>query len=282
MSNFYNAFKPNVNLVSQRNFKNKNDLLFNNVENDILNQDIFELVIQIDSTDRDINIYPNPFDMKITFNPTPDSYDKINNTKFKGTPGPTIPRDFSHVKYIKLDTAVLPRNCYITKKFDKDNKNTNIIKKTIWDYNPNKKLNHERFLLINIKEVANETVYGTNNSINKSFGTIYCDKSISQDFFIGTAYGCTKIYKSSNLGNIKSWSIKITDGRGNTIEPTGIDKHCNTPKYCICNHKKYTEKEKEKCVCKYIRHPLNPKLQVFMCFKIGILINELNMSYLKN
>lgn len=282
MENFFTAFQPNPNLVAKRNFKNNGNLLFNNIEYDVLNQDIFEIVIQIDSLDRDIKTYPNPFDMKITFNPTPDSYDKKSGTLFKGTPGPTVSKDFSYVKYVKLDSIVLPRNCYLTKKYDNESKDMDVIKKTKWDYHSTKKLNHERFLLMDIKEIVDETVFGTNTPINKSFGTIYCDKLISPDYFTGTTYGCTKIYKSSSLGNIKTWSIKIKDSIGNTIEPTGIDKYCDTPKFCICKYSKYTDKQKEKCVCKYVRHPLNPKFQVFMCFKVGILINELNMSHLKN
>jgi hypothetical protein len=220
--------------------------------------------------------------MKVSFNPSPDTYDKSTGKIFKGTPGPTIPNDFSCVKYIRLDSIVLPRNYYLKKKYDKNNEKLDIIKKIVWDYDQDKKLNNERFLLINIKEITNDSNFSTNCNFDNNFGTIYCDKIISSDFYIGVPYGCKKIYKSTNLGNIKTWSIEITDSLGNIIEPYGIDKTCDTPKYCICSSQLFDDKQKEKCVCKYIRHPLNPKFQVFMCFKIGILINELNMSHLKN
>ena len=282
MANLFSAFQPNKTIISQRNFKNKNDLLFNNIEHDILNQDIYEITIQIDSSDRDVSVYPNPFDMKVSFNPSPDTYDKSTGQTFKGTPKPTIPNDFSCVKYIKLDSVVLPKNYCLKKKYDKDNEKLDIIKKMVWDYDPDKKLNNERYLLINIKEITNDSIYGTNCTMNSNFGTIYCDKIIGPDYYIGAPYGCIKIYKSSNLGNIKTWSIEITDSFGNIIQPVGFDKNCNTPKYCICSSSKFDNKQKEKCICKYVRHPLNPKFQIFMCFKIGVLINELNVSHLKN
>lgn len=268
MDNFYNSFKPNESKIYMRDFTNKNDILYNNLEKNILDQSIQEYVIQIDSKDRDTIFYPNPFDMKVTFNPIADTYDKTTKIKYKGTPNPTIPIDFSNVKYIKLENIILPRNCYVI--FDE------ITKQLI--YNPDKKLEQNRFLLLHINEINNNTNIGTNDYINKSFGTIFCDKVISPEHFIGHSYGCIKVFKNSELENIKTLSIKITDSDGNIIMPH-IDKDCETPNYCICNDKKF---DSDKCICNYKLHPLNKNFQVYMLFKIGVLCNDLNVKNLKN
>lgn len=280
-NNIYDAFRPNTNLVGMRNFKNNNDLLVNNLEPDVLNQDIFEITVQIDSTDRDTRVYPNPFDMKITFNPISDARDRRTGQLFEGTPGPTIQIDFNYVKYIKLENAVLPRNCYIKQNFYNDEK-IDLVDRMVWGYDNNRKLNEERFLLMDIEEIPDDSMYGTNSAINKSFGLIYCDKIISPDFYTGTTFSSIKIFPSSNLGCIKTWTIHLMDSRGKQLVIDNIDKKCDTPGHCICKMSKYTKKQKEKCVCKYIKHPLNPKFQVFLTFKIGILRNELNINPLKN
>jgi len=281
-NNFYNVFKPNKNMVTMRNFRNQNDLLFNNLEEDVLHQDIHEITIQIDTADRDYKIYPNPFNFKVTFNPTPDSFDRNTKIKFKGTPKPTIPINFSNVKYIKLDHIILPQNCYLIKKFNKKNDNINLFEKISWEYNKNKNLKNERFILLDIKELFDNSIFGTNSAINKSFCTIYTDKSINNDFFTATTLDCIKIFPTSQLGDIKTWTISFMDCKGNQLEMCDIDTKIDTPKYCICKFSKYTNKQKKKCVCKYIRHPLNPKFQIFMSFKIGVLRNELNINPLKN
>jgi len=268
MDNFYNSFKPNETQIYMRNFTNKNDILYNNLEKNILDQQIQEYIIQIDSKDRDTKIYPNPFDMKVSFNPIGDTYDKSTNTTYKGTPKPTIPLDFSNVKYIKLENIILPRNCYVT--FDKDS--NELI------YDPNRKLEDQRFLLLNIDEINSNTTFGTNDNINRSFGTIFCEKIISREHFIGHSYGCIKVFKNTELENIKTWTIKITDCSGNIISPH-IDINCNTPNYCICNNKNY---DTTKCICNYKLHPLNKEFQVYMLFKIGVLCNDLNINHLKN
>ena len=60
--------------------------------------------INIDSTDRDIKIYPNPFQFNIIFNG-----DKYSNK-------PVIQRKFKDIKYLKLETITLPDEYSIKKE----------------------------------------------------------------------------------------------------------------------------------------------------------------------
>lgn len=273
VQSFYKSFKPNQQFVTNRNFNNKNDLLVNNVESCVLNQTIHNYIIDIDSTDRDYKIYPNPFDYKVTFNATSDTV--MNGIRYKGTPGPSIVREFKNVKHIKLNNIILPICRGLSKIFNSETNTHDIIYAN--NLTP---LNHERFIILNIDEIDNDTVYTTNLNARNTFGTIYNDVSFSPHFFYGVSFACYKIYRMSELGNIKSLHIQLLDSRGNQLTCDGLDSTVNTPKYCICADNNYTSADKLKCVCKYKPHPLNPAFQNFLSFTIGELDNSINMNSL--
>lgn len=82
---------------------NKPNVLQNNLAPIIMNKEIKEYPIYIDSMNRDIKMYPNPFNYVVQLNPT----DQVN--------GAYIERRFENVKYIKLEKAVLPKYYNLTK-----------------------------------------------------------------------------------------------------------------------------------------------------------------------
>jgi hypothetical protein len=63
-----------------------------------------QYTVNIDSTDRDINLYPNPFKFNIIFNS-----DKYSNK-------PVIQKKFKDIKYLKLETITLPDEYSIKKE----------------------------------------------------------------------------------------------------------------------------------------------------------------------
>jgi hypothetical protein len=268
-----NSFKPNEQFVSKRDFQNKNDLLVNNIGQNVVDQKIRDYIIDIDSTDRDYKLYPNPFDYVVTFNAKGDTIEK--GVRYKGTPGPTIVREFENVKYIKLNNIILPRKYNVIKKHEDD-------LKFVYVYDSVKELNQERFVMLNIDEVDHDTVYTTNVDNRSPFGTIYNDKWYSPYYYYGITAACFKIYRLSELGNIKKLHIQILDSRGKQLKCEGLDNTVNTPAHCICDDNKYSKSDKEKCSCKYIRHPLNPKFQNFLSFTIGELDNTHNITPLSN
>jgi hypothetical protein len=82
----------------------KSDVRFKNINEskpqvDILNEYIFN----IDSADRNTTYYPNPFKIRILFNPTDDSNLSGANPDLK------IARAFENIKYLRLETATFPR-----------------------------------------------------------------------------------------------------------------------------------------------------------------------------
>jgi len=82
---------------------NKSDVVFKNINEtkpqiDVLN----EYIVNIDSADRNITFYPNPFKMRVLFNAGSDLGVNAN-------PDLKILKDFENIKYLRLETATFPR-----------------------------------------------------------------------------------------------------------------------------------------------------------------------------
>lgn len=294
-NSFYDAFKPNQTVVNMRNFQNKNDVLFNNIENNVLEQSIYEYTIQIDTADRDYSIYPNPFSVRVIFKPTPHSFDRKRCIKYAGSPEPTIACDFENVKYIKLDSIILPRisslkkihisDCELASSSEERNvfnvADTPLVNKIKWIYDEQACLDAYRYLILDIPEIPDTYIYGTNKKLSNTFGMIYNYRNVSTRYYAGETYGCYKIYPKAQLGNITSLTLNLYDANGDCININGLDPTICTPKRCICNDASFRE-HVGKCVCSYLNHPLNPAFQILYTFKIGVLSNDININPLKN
>lgn len=85
-------------------YKQPDDLLHNNISKNTYIETLQEYTIIIDSSDRDIEKYINPFFYRVKF------------TGLAGNNDATIMKKFDHVKYIKLDTGVIPTKYYYVKQ----------------------------------------------------------------------------------------------------------------------------------------------------------------------
>ncbi len=147
INNFNTAFAINQPFIEKMDFRNKNNLLQNNVNENTMLEQINEYYLNIDSIDRSIQAYPNPFNYTVTFGGIGATKDKkmyqkrnfdingtMNENKFdilslnkngelrdnsklkpfqkgimyEGTPGPIINRKFKNVKYLRIDYIILP------------------------------------------------------------------------------------------------------------------------------------------------------------------------------
>jgi hypothetical protein len=84
-------------------FEGTGQLVHKNVADKVAVDTLVEYTIVVDSADRDISKYPNPFHYRVYFNP-------VSNTK-----DAYIYRTFENVKYIKLETAIMPRRYYFVR-----------------------------------------------------------------------------------------------------------------------------------------------------------------------
>lgn len=236
-SNYNSGFVPQRELISEPDYTNRGGVLHNNLGENLMNQDVEEYSIYIDSNDRDINIYPNPFSFSVRFG---------DNHK-KNEKGPHIDIDFKNVKYIRLDSIILPRFIY------NDSYTLNDEKLTDW-----------RYVSMNIDELntGDSKIYSTSNSnpnknSSRAFSYIYPDKWINRGHYLGYVNGGSRIYKYSNLGNIKKLTFTFSDDNGNEIKPN-INLNSND--------------------MQDDDHPLNPDRQLFMSFKIGVVESQLNTN----
>lgn len=75
----------------------KPQLIHHNVTETTSVENLIEYTIVIDSGDRNYSKYPNPFNYRVYFNPP------------AGTTDAYVHRSFENVKYIKMETGILPR-----------------------------------------------------------------------------------------------------------------------------------------------------------------------------
>lgn len=111
-ANFNKAFDQMGTMIPYNTYNKPSGLAHDNVENNVLDEIIDEKRIRINSFDRDISLYLDPFEFVVKFNPQSKTIYKdptrgIEST-ILGDPGPFIRPSFKNVKYIRLENITLP------------------------------------------------------------------------------------------------------------------------------------------------------------------------------
>ena len=101
--NYSNPQTLSQNYTNWKDFK-KPELYYDNLNNNGKTEVITQNVLSFDSIDRNITNYPNPFNYKITFNPSSTNTDAY------------ILKNYKNVKYLSLEYVILPRKFYLLKK----------------------------------------------------------------------------------------------------------------------------------------------------------------------
>lgn len=280
MSNFDQAFKTNNPMIEKIDYTNRNQLIHNNVGASVLDETVVEYRINIDSLDRDINTYTNPFNFVVSFNaPSGGSVrtevlkgGKLTtvNDYFPGQPGPLINKEFRNVKYIKLDSIVLPQ--FSNNKKDEDGD---------WILDPKSYLVDDRFVVLEIRELDDShRIYSTSDNgyridpstgkkliAPKPFGIIFPDTKLGHVYYTGTPYNANKIFKNSYLGNLRKMSIKLYDSFGNSLEYDNL---------FTGRQLELAKQAGNPIPITDVRHPLNPKIQVHYTFIVGVVEGHVN------
>ena len=263
-----NQFKVNDNfknitpLVNVPNFKYQNNTLDPNLNANLLSENLVQYRVSIDSSDRDINTYPDPFDYKVFFGPITNSgglpiYDINFETEYETTIykqnknlitndylfsipnyNPFILRDFKNVKTIRLDNVIMPRfnkfiinndydplqNCHKHVKDDFDRFYDCVLSKSryIPDVFECSSLFTDRFNQIEIIELQDYRNLATNPIGNKAY-SIFTDKYISPLYFKAIGFYDLKTWFDNSLGNINELSFKFYDSWN---KPITLNKSC--------------------------------------------------------
>ena len=235
VSSFNDSFQPNSPIIEKLDYNNRAELLHNNIGPNVLDEHVIEYRIYIDSLDRDIKTYPDPFSFTVKFNApgpsvinteVPDNKKNQSNqtkfveTRFEGTPCPHINKEFRNVKYIKLENIILPQFRKIVLKPDGEGG---------FDLDQESNLTNDRYISLVIKELVMERYYSTSDNVSRisedgkcytpptPFALILPDKYLGS-FFTGIPYYGSKVFKSSSLGNIKQLTIQFYDSCGLPIK----------------------------------------------------------------
>lgn len=138
--NMSESFRKITPLTQNQDFNYKENTLYANLNSNLLSETLTEYRLNIDSIDRNVEIYPDPFNYKVFFGPITNSggfqpnilnnnvpelkfnteeevkiynafphiiakYDNIIKNQYN----PYILRDFKNVKFIRLDNVIMPR-----------------------------------------------------------------------------------------------------------------------------------------------------------------------------
>ena len=186
--NLNQSYLPNQNVIPQRDIKNYNNVLHNNINDPLVSEIVTEYTLHIDSADRNTNVYANPYTFALYFNGGKDA------------PRPKIDIEFKNIKYIKIKYLTLPRNIIYNynasgSTFDTDLTDTNYKGKgTI--------LSNYRYLILRIKELGDDKLYSTNDNIKNNCFILYRDSNYYDainDLWIATQP--VKIYYDNQLKN---------------------------------------------------------------------------------
>lgn len=275
--NFNQAFTPNQPMIDRPDFRNKNDVIHNNLGDNLLQEHISEFQVHVDTFDRSLNVYPSPFKFTITFGGTGKEVFRSKKNFKSGTtskdddefvvdatPGPVINRRFKNVKYVKLFSLFLP-------------KTTHLIINDKGEYecvcDPCKQPTKYKYLIVKIKELASRYMLSSNSVIGDDGFIVYPDKTAGNNHIIWTPLAGSRIYTNADLGNLERLTIQVLDPQGKPLvfinDTTGkevdftilIQKNPSVPDSQVTSLRK-----------------LYPNLQCTISFMLGIVENEINTS----
>lgn len=277
-SGLFNGVRPKDGFRNN-NFLNDGRLLHNNLYPDILKEEIVEHTVMIDSKDRNYEVYPNPFCYDVIFNPIPTTRRGANgNNVIYEDPTPTINIGFENVRYIKLETAILPyynricRKRRVLEELDERGLEQCVTDTSIDVYNP---LTENLYTVLVIEEYQDVNYRSTNDVLSDSFCTLYYDHKINDSHFRTCTQHAAKVFPPDQLGRINKFRIRFLDPYGCQLNVKHLDPCIKSGMTCCC------DEEGDDCCFKHnLYHPLNPLWQNHLQFKVGVVEPYLNKRIL--
>ena len=260
-ADFKGAFTPPYPLIEKLDFTNRNDTLHNNIGPNTLDEQVVEYRILIDSVDRDIKVYPDPFSYVVKFNPVGNTTFKNNKgetVKFDGAPRPHIGKEFVNVKYVKLENVILPQYSGIK------------LKKGKYVFNKEDIIVTNMYNSLVIEELNNERIFTTSEIAPNPFALVIPDKLLGLTYYSGTPYYGSKIYKNSQLGNITQLHIQFTDNYGVPLKFNNLCSYDDLQQYEYDNGFPFPITD--------LRHPLNKRIQNHISLVFGVVECQINTN----
>jgi hypothetical protein len=266
---FPSCYDVPQNILQNPSTINKGALIHNNIHQQIQTENIVEYRLYIDSSDRDATLYSNPFKFSIIFAPVHAGYIKsegwidpsnkslgkvIKNTYITGSTEPYINRSFKNVKFIRIESILIPRFNKVIYDTQTDT----------YSLNTTTTVSSHRFLILKIKEILpNSNIYGTNTHLENGI-IIFPTVCMNQYYFMGnTAWN--KTYQMSTLGNINKLSFELCSDTGEPIEFT-IEDETGKP----------LQPDLDKLNKSNVNNAFHSYFQLFITVALGIMENNIN------
>jgi hypothetical protein len=273
--NYNDAFKGGMNgttYLNEPNYKNPQNILHNNINNNTLFEQTFNISLFIDSTFRNHNLQSNPFNFSVKLQDAPYETEKVilnlehhdkNNVilncqsqfiYYKNINGSdiviNIGSDNKNIRSVLLDAVILPR--YINYITDTDG-SIIPIGKQLYEMH--------KYLTVSIKELNNNLLHTNieNKDNNKDITYVikYDDDTGFSNKFWYPINNTIQRYES-NKTEIKKLTISINDNNGDCLRTTLDGQEVNFYQLYIDTINKII-KYNEKCDIKKI-NKLLPKL----------------------
>lgn len=237
-NSFQNNFNLNHSIIEQQQNNNLHNTMHDNLHDNIKNEFIKEYQITVDSNDRNILTYPNQFAFRLSMG---------SNSAVE----PVINRNFRNVKYVKIDSIILPTKSDLTD--DDDNEITTI---------------NERFIMLKLNGINQTSQLGTNTNTNSASIIMYPKKIYANDKFVIFK----PVNKVSNIINIDDNNlINLNNIEFNLLD--GKYEQIDWVKMKLKETETMEEEERKKEVEKYMT---DISKQIIINLRVGVVENKLN------
>lgn len=239
-------------------------------------EEIREYSILIDSKDRNYQIYPDPFSYEVKFNPLPKAKTVISGqTFYQEEPNPVINDKLTNVRYIKLETVILPLHTKIYEMLVECEETGPF---TRWQVDTANLLTNNLYTVLSLGEYTDINYRSTNDVLADSFATIYFDSKINETHYKGITNNGLKVFPPDQLGKIDRLRISFMDPYGIPLRCNHVDSTILSDFTCRCADP--TGDDDTTCFKHNLFHPLNPIFQHHLHFKVGVVEPRLRNNYL--
>lgn len=238
ISDLKESFNQPSPFIQKPCFQNKNNVLHNNLGETLILENIIPYNINIDSNDRNLDIFPNPFHYTVSFGGVGQTIQKDRNLICTSTSSPSIERRFKNVKYVKLSGIILSKYLIqrhiINHTIEIDLSNEKLRTLCIDHDKLNNRINSHgicmvchhncclcnltdryKFIVLKIKELATNHIYATNSIASDNSFILILDKTLGNGHNTWIAPASSEvIYKTSSLSNINKLTFEFFDSFG--------------------------------------------------------------------
>lgn len=262
------AFSRNQPLIEKPNFTNDGMVLHNNM-GDILNDPrIVEYKVHISTKDRDRTMFPSPFKVKVPLG---------TNDYF------SIKKKFKKVKYISLDSVIMPRSISIDVSHATDSSPNIYPTGSIYAngiLNSNNiftTLINNKYIVLKINELNTSKNLGTSTLLDGNTFILYDDGSMGIDNIMYRPIHGTIIYPNSSPYELSELNLSFYDEDGNIlklVDQNGNDIINSTISGTNTNYNTFVSNNNNISSVQYT----DKVTQILFNFTIGVIENELSIT----